>query len=226
MKMRSKKPKSEKIQGNFLPEDTWMVSRINSVTREVTLAFEAFDLHVAARVLSSFILEDLSRWYVRLARARTWVERDDPAKLAVYIVLYQSLHTLVRLLAPLMPYSTEVMYRGLVRVVDDRAPESVHMLPWPSAHEGAIDASTFMGKGVGQIAARCREQGIPCVALAGLVGPSVKRQKLFARVHALTELTTIERAKANPSYWLEQLAARVSQSWKANNPIDCIQDHQ
>jgi glycerate kinase len=78
--------------------------------------------------------------------------------------------------------------------------------------EGAIDSSTFMGKGVGQIAARCREQGIPCVALAGFVSPGAKKQKLFTQIHALTHLTTVEQAKAKPAYWLERLAMQVAKS--------------
>jgi isoleucyl-tRNA synthetase len=152
----------KRIRDSFLPEDTWLVSRINSVTRDVTLAFEAFDLHVGARTLSTFVLEDLSRWYVRLVRARTWVERDDPAKLSAYVVLYQALHNLLRLLAPFMPYATEVMYRGLVRAIDERAPESVHMLPWPTAYEPAIDAKLEQGMSIARAfvdgAAAARQQ--------------------------------------------------------------------
>jgi glycerate kinase len=86
--------------------------------------------------------------------------------------------------------------------------------------EGAIDSSTFMGKGVGQIAARCRKQGIPCVALAGFVSPGAKKQKLFTQIHALTQLTTIEQAKAKPAYWLEQLATQVARSWNCNCGCD------
>jgi len=151
-----------RIRDSFSPEDLWLISRINSVTREVTQAFEALDLHVAARALSTFVLEDLSRWYVRLVRARTWIERDDPVKLAAYVVLYQALHNLLRLFAPLMPYVTEVMYRGLVRAVDDRAPESVHMLPWPSAYETAIDVELERGMNIARAfvdgAAAARQQ--------------------------------------------------------------------
>jgi glycerate 2-kinase len=84
--------------------------------------------------------------------------------------------------------------------------------------EGAIDSSTFMGKGVGQIAARCREQGIPCVALAGVVSASAKKRRIFMRTYALTELTAAEQAKANPAYWLERLAALVARSW-TGSPI-------
>jgi len=83
--------------------------------------------------------------------------------------------------------------------------------------EGAIDSSTFMGKGVGQIAARCREQGIPCVALAGFVGAGARKRRLFTQTHALTQLTAVEQAKAKPAYWLERLATRVARSWKTGN---------
>ena len=129
-----------RVRENFMPEDSWMISRINSVTRDVTKAFQVYDLHHATRTIASFVLEDLSRWYVRLVRERVWIERDDPRKLAAYVVLYQALHTLVRLLAPIMPYVVEVMYRDLVKALDTGAPESVHMLPWPSIDERAIDA--------------------------------------------------------------------------------------
>ena len=78
--------------------------------------------------------------------------------------------------------------------------------------EGAIDPSTFMGKGVGHVAARCRGHGVPCIALAGIVEAMPAKQRLLTQAHALTDLTTLKQAKANPAYWLEQLAARVAGS--------------
>jgi isoleucyl-tRNA synthetase len=135
----------KKVQDNLSVEDLWLISRVNSAVREVTQAFEGFNLHVAARALMTFVLEDLSRWYIRLVRARTWVERDDPMKIAAYVSLYQALHALLRLLAPFMPYVTEVMYRGLVKAADGEAPESVHMLPWPSVNEEAIESELERG---------------------------------------------------------------------------------
>jgi len=85
--------------------------------------------------------------------------------------------------------------------------------------EGAIDSSTFMGKGVGQIAARCRKQGIPCVALAGFVSPEARKQKLFAQIHGLTDLTSVRQAKVKPAYWLERLAMRVARSWNCDRTL-------
>jgi glycerate kinase len=76
--------------------------------------------------------------------------------------------------------------------------------------EGAIDDSTLMGKGTGRIAERCRRLQIPCFGLAGQIGTKVKRKSLFTQTHALTDLTTLELAKARPVYWLERLAAEAA----------------
>jgi glycerate kinase len=72
--------------------------------------------------------------------------------------------------------------------------------------EGAIDRSTLMGKGVGEIARLCRKLKIPCIGLAGVVSASLGTGALFAQARALTELTTVAQAKAKPAYWLERLA--------------------
>jgi glycerate 2-kinase len=81
--------------------------------------------------------------------------------------------------------------------------------------EGAMDASTFMGKAAGRIAERCRQLKIPCIGLAGQIDATVKRKRLFARMHALTDLTTLEQAKARPAYWLERSAAEAAGIWIA-----------
>jgi glycerate kinase len=76
--------------------------------------------------------------------------------------------------------------------------------------EGAIDRSTLMGKGVGQIAQRCRKLKIPCIGLAGMIGGSLGTGAAFTQTHALTALTTAAQAKAKPAYWLERLAQQVA----------------
>ncbi len=77
--------------------------------------------------------------------------------------------------------------------------------------EGAIDRSTLMGKGVGQLAHRCSQLKIPCLALAGRI--SQLKPCAFSQAHALTELTTTSAAQANPAFWLQRLAARVALNW-------------
>ena len=76
--------------------------------------------------------------------------------------------------------------------------------------EGAIDRSTLMGKGVGQIALACRKLKIPCLGLAGGVVEPGKVNQIFTETRALTGLTTTKRAKAQAAFWLERLAERTA----------------
>jgi len=84
--------------------------------------------------------------------------------------------------------------------------------------EGAIDESTVMGKGVGQLAGLCQELKVPCVGLAGVVRDTVQIQRLFAQTHALTPtFTSREKAMAEPASCLEQLATLAASSWTAGH---------
>lgn len=76
--------------------------------------------------------------------------------------------------------------------------------------EGAIDESTLMGKGVGQIARRCSGLNTPCIGLAGSVSAACQSNKLFAQVRGLTELTNGAEAKSNAAQWLARLAAEAA----------------
>jgi glycerate kinase len=76
--------------------------------------------------------------------------------------------------------------------------------------EGAIDQQTLMGKGVGQIARRCRESTVPCIALAGTIEEGAEPRKLFAQTRALTEITSTEDAVSRAGYWLEKLATHAA----------------
>ncbi|MDP1553671.1 MAG: class I tRNA ligase family protein, partial [Methanobacteriaceae archaeon] len=111
-------------------EDYWILSRINSVAQEDSEALDNLFFHKATRSINHFILEDLSRWYVRLIRGRTWVEKDDPDKLGAYNTLYTVLELLITLMAPIAPHITEDIYQNLVRSVRMKSPESIHMLDW------------------------------------------------------------------------------------------------
>ncbi len=76
--------------------------------------------------------------------------------------------------------------------------------------EGALDASSLMGKGVGEVGRLCKKLKVPCVGLAGAVLNRAKTQKYFAQAHGLTDLTTATRAKSRSTFWLERLAREVA----------------
>jgi glycerate kinase len=79
--------------------------------------------------------------------------------------------------------------------------------------EGAIDRQTLMGKGVGQIAALCRDVRLPCIALAGIVADRNAAAEQFAQVHALTDVASAEQAMAHAAVWLENVAARAAEQF-------------
>jgi glycerate kinase len=79
--------------------------------------------------------------------------------------------------------------------------------------EGALDRSTLMGKGVGELARQCRAIKVPCIGLAGVIQDASRLRRRFTEVHALTpDLTSPEQARARAAYWLSELAARVAGS--------------
>jgi isoleucyl-tRNA synthetase len=116
-------------------EDKWLLSRTESLKRTVIDAMECYDIHIACRALENFILEDLSRWYVRLVRDRTWVESQDPDKLAVYKVLHEVLLTVGNLLAPITPHFAEEMYQNL----DGKQP-TIFMSPTVKFDKALVDS--------------------------------------------------------------------------------------
>ena len=116
------------------PEDKWLLSKIERLKMTVGAEIEAYNLHKACRALEDFALNDLSRWYVRLVRDRTWVEGGDKGKLAAYKTLHESLTSLCKLLAPLTPHVAETMYQNL-----DGRFLTVHMCAWPNVNEDLIN---------------------------------------------------------------------------------------
>ncbi|MCD6559532.1 MAG: isoleucine--tRNA ligase [Palaeococcus sp.] len=118
-------------------EDRWILSRVNSLVGKVSTGIETFYLIRATREIYDFVVEDLSRWYVRLIRKRMWVERDDPDKLAAYWTLWHVFDVLLRLMAPFTPYITEEIYQNMIRPFKER--ESVHMEDWPEKDERWVD---------------------------------------------------------------------------------------
>ncbi|MCG7854252.1 MAG: class I tRNA ligase family protein, partial [Methanoregulaceae archaeon] len=118
------------------PEDRWILSRMNTCAVTIDAALKERQLHRATRTLISFILEDLSRWYVQLVRPRMWLEGESAAKTDAYETISYVLRRLCGLLAPFTPHITEQMYRNL-RLPGD--PESIHMTCWFSGDMQLID---------------------------------------------------------------------------------------
>jgi len=120
--------------------DKWLLSELNVLVRDVTAAYETYDVPGATRPVEAFV-ETLSTWYLRRSRRRFWKSESDTDKQAAYSTLYTALVTLAKLLAPAMPFLAEELYQNLVRSVDPSAPESVHLAEWPLVDGARIDES-------------------------------------------------------------------------------------
>ena len=116
--------------------DRWLLSELHATTSEVTAHLESFDTAAAGLRLAAFI-DDLSNWYVRRSRRRFWDGPGRPDGNAAFATLYESLHVLTRLMAPITPFLTDHVWSAL-RGPDD--PESVHLTSWPAADSALIDA--------------------------------------------------------------------------------------
>ncbi len=129
----------DKYMGHLRIEDKWILSRINTLIRQVTESLEKYQLHEAARKLREFIVEDMSHWYIRLVRPRVWVEENTPDKLAAYATMYYVLEKYLRLIAPFTPFIAEKIYQDIFRDCVPDAPLSIHLLDWPSVDDAFID---------------------------------------------------------------------------------------
>ena len=113
--------------------DLWILSKLNSLVKEVTEAYEAYEPTKAGRAISDFVQDDLSNWYVRLNRKRFWGGEMNADKQAAYETLYTCLKTVAQLMAPNAPFYADRLYRDLTG-------ETVHLSQWPTANTKAIDA--------------------------------------------------------------------------------------
>jgi len=123
------------------PEDLWLLSCFEFMVKKCNLSMEKFHIHELARAIRSFIVDDMSRWYIRLIRRRIWLEGEDKSKYAVYAVLYHVLLRLLKLSAPIIPFITEKLYQSIFRVADPSLPETIHLCDWPKPIEKFIDES-------------------------------------------------------------------------------------
>ena len=139
-------PDTPQVPISERPEiDRWILSELNTLTREVSAAFEEYEPTRAGRMISTFVLDNLSNWYVRLNRKRFWAGKMDADKLSAYQTLYSCLTTVARLMAPIAPFYADQLYADLVPNGG-----SVHLAAFPKADEALIDSELEYRMGTAQ----------------------------------------------------------------------------
>jgi len=118
--------------------DKWLLSKMNSMIRDVDDNLNNYRIPEAARVLQEFV-DDMSNWYVRRSRERFWAKGMEQDKINAYMTLYTALVNVAKVASPMIPFMTEDIYQNLVRSIDKNAPESIHLCEFPSVDEMHID---------------------------------------------------------------------------------------
>ncbi len=113
--------------------DKWLLSKLNKLIKYVDEQFEVFDMTKLTRAINEFVIEDFSNWYIRRNRRRFWASELTDNKKAVYQTTMECLEKVCRLIAPMVPYTSEAIYRNLT------GDKSVHLAYYPEVNVEHID---------------------------------------------------------------------------------------
>ena len=179
--------------------DRWILARAQEVTRRVTSHFDSYDYASARNEIEGFFWSDLADNYIEMAKQRLYAP-DHPQHAGACYALRESLRTAVKLLAPLLPYITEAVYRELF--AEDEGHASLHAASWPAPDSALEDeqAARF-GETLVDIASSVRryksESNLGLASGLDRVQLSTPDERLAARLHAAeADLISVTRAQA------------------------------
>ena len=112
--------------------DRWLISSQNRLIQKLEGFWQRYDVTKVSRAIADFVIDDVSNWYVRRNRRRFWKSESNADKFSAYQTLYEVLHTVSRLMAPIAPFIAEVVYRNLI-ASEKGVLESVHLTAYPKA---------------------------------------------------------------------------------------------
>ncbi|MCB9231155.1 MAG: isoleucine--tRNA ligase [Bacteroidia bacterium] len=119
--------------------DRWIMSLLSSLNKSVQADLNAYEPTKAIRAIDSFVVDNLSNWYVRQSRRRFWKGESGKDKLSAFQTLYECLVTVAQLMSPIAPFYSDWLFRDLNRVTGLDSAESVHLTRLPVVREEEID---------------------------------------------------------------------------------------
>ena len=119
--------------------DRWILSVLNTLVKEVDTCYSEYEPTKAGRLISDFVNDNLSNWYVRLNRKRFWGGEFTQDKLSAYQTLYTCLETVAKLMSPIAPFYADKLYMDLVTATGRDNVVSVHLAKFPEYNAEMID---------------------------------------------------------------------------------------
>ena len=119
--------------------DRWILSVLNSLVKSVDTCFNDYEPTKAGRLITDFVNDNLSNWYVRLNRKRFWGNAMSQDKLSAYQTLYTCLETVAKLMAPIAPFYADRLYMDLISVTGRDNVSSVHLAQFPVCNEALVN---------------------------------------------------------------------------------------
>lgn len=119
--------------------DQWILSELNLLIDEVDSFYTDYEPTKALRAINTFVIDNLSNWYVRLSRRRFWKGEYSNDKISAYQTLYKCLDTIAKLMSPAAPFYSDKLYQDLNAVTGKEPYASVHLAYFPVKQENEID---------------------------------------------------------------------------------------
>ena len=179
---------------NERPEmDRWILSCLNSLIREVSQCYEEYEPTRAGRLIQTFVVDNVSNWFVRLSKKRFWGSAMSLDKLSAYQTLYTCLETVARLMAPIAPYYADRLWRDLCEATGKGETKSVHLAKFPVADDAKIDIEQEQRMALAQqvtsmiLSLRKKEQIVVKQPLQRIAIPATSAE-LQQRIQAMQQL--------------------------------------
>jgi len=149
--------------------DQWIISLLNTLSKEVDAFYAEFEPTKAARAIQDFVDAHLSNWYVRLSRRRFWKSDNSDDKLSAYQTLYTCLTTVAKLMSPIAPFFADSLYNDLNKVSGKETFESVHLADFPTTE------ATLVNKGLEERMQMAQDISSLVLSLRKKVGINVRQ---------------------------------------------------
>ena len=126
--------------------DLWLNSRIAEFVKSAKIAYESYN---TPQLIQDFerVIDDVSNWYIRINRRRFWKEGDSADKASAYNTLFAALNILLKIIAPVVPFTAEFIHQNCIKKFDLTAPKSIHLANFPAE----IDVDTNLLENVNTV---------------------------------------------------------------------------